>query len=61
MSDQQTKEENWKQGFHVSSNGRRMELSEIDYQHLENMIRKYKAEGYDVSALEEERDKRSNA
>lgn len=61
MSEQSSKEQNWKQGFHVSANGRRTNLSDIDYQHLENMIRKYSAEGYDVSALEEERDNRSNA
>ena len=61
MSEQQTKEENWKQGFHISTNGRRTELSELDTEHLKNMIRKYSAEGYDVSALEEERDNRSNA
>lgn len=61
MSEQTSKQENWEQGFHVSSNGRRTDLSDIDLQHLENMIRKYKAEGYDVSALEEEKEKRDNA
>lgn len=58
MSDQSTKEQNWKNGFHVSANGRQTELSSLDTNHLQNMINKYRAEGYDVSTLEEELAKR---
>lgn len=59
MSVQSEKEGNWADGFHVSTNGRRTDLSDIDTNHLQNMIRKYGAMGYDTSALETELNKRS--
>ena len=56
---QQEKEQNWKAGFHVSGNGKRTDLNDLDDSHLQNMIRKYKAEGCDVTALEEELNNRA--
>ena len=59
MSDQQDKEKNWEAGFHISSNGRRIDLQSIDTNYLQNMIRRYSGEGYDVTALNDELAKRS--
>lgn len=54
----ENKELEWKEGFHISSKGVRKSLAEIDTKYLGNIINKYRKEGHDVSALEEELNKR---
>jgi len=54
-------EQNWANGFHESSNGKTINLSDMVTTHLKNTINKYKVNGYDVSALEEELVKRTDA
>ena len=54
-------EQNWKDGFHVSSSGKTQKLSEMATSYLKNAINKYRAQGYDVTALEEELAKRNDA
>lgn len=47
-------EQNWNDGFHVSSSGKSTPLGDMVTSHLKNTINKYKREGYDTSALEDE-------
>lgn len=54
----ENKELEWKDGHHISSKGVRKSLAEIETKHLGNIVNKYRKEGYDVSALEEELNKR---
>lgn len=48
------REAGWAEGVHISTNGRRTPIGEMDDRHLNNSIRKYKEMGFDVSALEAE-------
>jgi hypothetical protein len=53
------KEYGWKKGIHISSDGTRVKISGMATTHLENVIRKYKKEGLDVSILQKELNKRN--
>lgn len=46
-------EKNWKDGFHISSDGHKCKLSELNDSHLKNTINKY-AKTHDVTPLEKE-------
>lgn len=46
-------ENNWKQGFHVSSDGHKCKISELSDQHLQHTINKYK-KTHDITPLEKE-------
>lgn len=48
------REQGWAEGVHISSNGRRTPITEMDDRHLNNSINKYGAMGWDVSALKAE-------
>lgn len=46
-------EKNWKEGFHVSSDGFKCKLSELSDEHLQRSINKYK-KTHDITPLEKE-------
>lgn len=50
-------EANWQKGIHVSRK-RTMIIDELNSKYLQNIINKYKDEGYDVSALIQEQERR---
>lgn len=51
---QEEREEEWKNGLHTTAKGETKKLVDMDIQHLTNTIRKFKAAGCNVSALEKE-------
>ncbi len=52
------REQGWAEGVHISSNGRKTPIGEMDDRHLNNSINKYAAMGWDVSALQAEANRR---
>jgi hypothetical protein len=55
---QQEAETNWQKGIHVSRN-RTLPLTELNSKYLGNIIAKYKEQGYDVSTLLAEQERRT--
>lgn len=51
------REDEWADGWHISSNGERKALKDLPSTYLENIIKKYSQE-HDVSAIKKELDSR---
>ncbi len=57
-NEKEVREQGWAEGVHISTNGRRTPIGEMDDRHLNNSIKKYEGMGFDVSSLKAEADRR---